>query len=78
MYILSHHELLQGTGRSFRKWRVEIADGIAKNQANDHFSNSVAESINNHLKTIIKVSYGYHNFDRFRKRSLLICRYEKL
>ena len=75
---LSGSETLESVGRSYDKWRIEIADGIAKNQSEEHFSNSVAESVNNHLKTIIKTAYGYHNFERFRKRSILICRYEKL
>ena len=76
--LLAGNELLESVGRSYRKWRIEIADVIARNQTRLHISNSVAESINNYLKTITKTAYGYHNFERFRKRSLLICRYEKL
>lgn len=65
-------------GRSYKKWRVEIADGLAKNQTGRYYSNGIAESINNNLKTIIKVSYGYHNFERFRKRAIFISQYKKI
>ena len=69
---------LETVGKSYEKWRVEIADGLAKNQTGRHYSNGVAESINNNLKTIIKVSYGYHNFNRFKRRAMLISRYKKI
>lgn len=74
----SGSDLLYSVGKSYEKWRIEIADGLAKNQTGRHYSNGIAESINNNLKTIIKVSYGYHNFERFRKRAMLICRYKKI
>ena len=35
-----------------------------------------AETDNNHLKTIIKAAYGYHNFERFRKRALMLITYK--
>lgn len=70
--------LLESVGKSYEKWRIEIADGLAKNQTGNYYSNGIAESINNNLKTIIKVSYGYHNFERFRKRCILISRYKKI
>ena len=72
----SDNEILQYVGYTYDKWRVEIANGLAKNQNNIRYTNGIAESINNHLKTIIKTSYGYHNFDRFRKRSMLIITYK--
>ena len=72
------YDLLISVGKSYRKWRIEIADGLAKNQTGRYYSNGIAESINNKLKTIIKVSYGYHNFERFRKRAILISRYKKI
>lgn len=68
---------LVSVGRSYQKWKIEIADGLAKNQTGRYYSNGVAESLNNHLKTIIKSAYGYHNFERFRKRALLIFNYKK-
>lgn len=72
------YDILMSVGRSYKKWRVEIADGLAKNQTGRYYSNGIAESINNNLKTIIKVSYGYHNFERFRKRAIFISQYKKI
>jgi len=76
--INSGYEILSDVGNSYHKWRIEIADGLAKNQTGRYYSNGIAESINNNLKTLIKVSYGYHNFERFRKRAMLISRYKKI
>jgi len=72
----SSNELLQSVGYTYGKWRIEIANGLAKNQNNIRYTNGIAESINNHLKTIIKSSYGYHNFDRFRKKAMLVITYK--
>jgi len=71
-------ELLESVGRSYTKWRIEIADGLAKNQTGKYFSNGIAEAINNNTQTLIKISYGYQNFKRFRKRCMLISRYKKI
>lgn len=76
--ILTGNDRLESVGRSYKKWRIEIADGMAKNQTGKTYSNGVAESINNTLKTIIKCAYGYHNFDRFRRRAMIISRYKKI
>ena len=43
-----------------------------------HYSNAIAESLNNQLQTIIKSAYGYHSFERFRRRALMIILYKKL
>lgn len=75
--IILDNQLLIDVGNTYRKWSVEIANGLARSQYGKHYTNGIAESINNHLKTIIKVSYGYHNFERFRKRAMLISSYEK-
>ncbi len=69
---LSSDDNLKTVGRTYHKWRVEIANGLAKTQNEIHYTNAIAESLNNQLKTIIKVAYGYKNFERFRKRALLI------
>ena len=69
---------LETVGNSYTKFRVEIANGLAKNQTGKYFSNGVAESINNIVSTIIKVSNGYQDFERFRKRCMLISRYKKI
>jgi transposase len=72
----SSNEFLQSVGYTYDRWRIEIASGLAKNQNNVRYTNGIAESINNHLKTIIKTAYGYHNFERFRKRAMLIITYK--
>lgn len=68
----SGNEVLESVGRTYRKWRVEIANSFARNREGVHYTNSIAENINNHLKTIVKFSYGCVNFDRFRRRAMVI------
>lgn len=75
--FLTGNELLEDVGYTYKKWRIEIANGFARNQSGKHYTNGIAESINNHLKTIIKTAYGYHNFNRFRKRAMIILTYKK-
>ncbi len=72
LLIDSGEETLVLVGHTYHKWRFEIANGLARSQGHRPYSNSIAEVVNNHLKTIIKSAYGYHNFERFRKRALLI------
>lgn len=74
---LSGDESLIDVSNTYRKWAVEIANGLAKSQTGKHYTNGIAESINNHLKTILKSAYGYHNFDRFRRRAMVIRTYKK-
>lgn len=74
---VSGNALLEEVGSTYRKWAVEIANGLARSQSGKHYTNGIAESINNHLKTIIKAAYGYHNFERFRKRAMMIITYKK-
>ena len=50
----------------------EIGNCLAKNQTSKVYSNGIAEAINNELKTITKNAYGYHCFDRLRRRALII------
>lgn len=73
----SGSDLLKKVGDTFHKWRYEIANAYTKNAKENKYSNAIAECLNNQLKTIIKSAYGYHNFQRFRKRALLIITYSK-
>ena len=68
----TNDDRLKKVGESYYSWRYEIANGFTKNQYHVHLSNGIAECINNNIKTIIKLSYGYRNFERFRKRCLII------
>lgn len=70
--MLTVNDKLVSVEQSYKKWRVEIANGLAKNQTGKVYSNGIAEAINNELKTITKNAYGYHCFDRFRRRALII------
>ena len=74
----SGNPLLEAAGATDRRWAPEIANGTARNQRGRRYTNAIAESDNNHLKTIIKTAYGYHNFDRFRKRAMIIITYKKI
>lgn len=73
----TENDTLKKVGQSYYKWRYEIANGFVKNEYHIHISNGIAECINNNIKTVIKLSYGYRNFQRFRKRCLLIYLYNK-
>ena len=73
--INSPCEDLKAVGRTYHKWRYEIANGFAKGNKTFHYTNAIAEGLNSQLKTIIKSAYGYHNFERFRKRAMLIMTY---
>ena len=73
----SSSEILKKVGDTFHKWRYEIANAFTKDAKQNRYSNAIAECINNQLKTIIKSAYGYHNFERFRKRAMLIITYSK-
>ena len=68
---------LKSVGRTYHRWRYEIANGFAKGNKTFRYTNAIAEGLNNQLKTIIKQAYGYHNFERFRKRAMLIMTYGK-
>jgi len=75
--LQSESPVLRETGRSYHKWRYEIANAFSKTQNNIRYHNGIAETINNHIKSITKAAYGYRNFERFRKRSMLILTYAK-
>lgn len=73
----SESPIIQEVGRSYHKWRFEIANAFSKTQNTVRYHNGVAETINNHIKSITKAAYGYRNFERFRKRCMLILTYAK-
>lgn len=73
----SGSDLLIKVGNTFHKWRFEIANAYTRDAKKNKYTNAIAECINNQLKTIIKSAYGYHNFQKFRKRAMLIITYSK-
>ena len=74
---LSTLDELVKVGNTFYKWRHEIANSFARNATCYNISNGIAENMNNHIATIIKIAYGFSYYERFRKRVLLICKYNK-
>ncbi len=69
--------ILNKVAATFRKWKVEIARGLAKNDFGAVLTNAKMEAANNVAQTLIDSAYGYRNFERFRKRFLLIRWFKK-
>lgn len=73
----SGDELLIKVGKTYSTWKVGIINGLSKRASGKRLTNAIAESNNSHIQRIIDVAYGYKNFDRFRKRILIIRTYKK-
>ena len=73
--VLSSNDLLIKVAMTYKKWKVGIVNGLAKNQTGRRFSNSVAEGNNSRIDLIIDVSNGYRNYKRLRNRIMLIVTY---
>ena len=72
------NEDLVRVGETYRVWKVEIANAITvKNFDGKRLTNGPAEGLNNAIKTLIKDANGYQNFERFRKRILLVLNKKK-
>ena len=65
-------DVLSKVAATYRKWEVEIARGLAKNEFGVVLSNAKIEAGNDVAQTMIDAAYGYRNFERFRKRFLLM------
>ncbi len=65
-------EILGKVAATYRKWEVEIARALAKNDLGMVFTNAKMEAANDVAQTMIDAAYGYRNFERFRKRFLLM------
>ena len=72
----SGDELLIKVADTYKKWKVGIINGLARNQTGRRFSNAIAENNNSHIQKVIDVAYGYRNFTRFRARIMLILTYK--
>jgi transposase len=68
---------LISVANTYEKWIIEISNAFSMHPSYKNISNSIAESTNNLIKTIIKEAYGFKNFQRFRKRCLLLLRNTK-
>ena len=65
-------EVLSKVAATYREWEAGIARGLAKNEFGVVLSNAKMEAGNDVAKTMIDAAYGYRNFERFRKRFLLM------
>jgi len=73
--IHSNNEILEKVGRTYLKWKEEITNAFSLEATQMKLTNATAEGMNSHIKSLIKSAYGYENFERFRKRILLIHKY---
>ncbi|ODJ52712.1 hypothetical protein BFR38_11135 [Brochothrix thermosphacta] len=68
--VLSENKLIspqmKRSLRTLKKYLPEIANSFKYNDSNGHL-----EGINNKIKMIKRISFGYHNFTNFRNRILL-------
>ena len=70
-------DVLSKVAATYRKWEYPIAMGLASNEFGWAFTNAKMEAGNDVAQTMIDAAYGYHNFERFRKRFLLMRRNKK-
>ena len=63
---------LEKVGRTYLKWKIEIINAFSREAREKKLTNATAEGMNNQIKTMLKSAYGYENFERFRKRLMLI------
>ena len=71
----SNNEIVRKVGKTYQKWKLEISNAFSKEAREQKLTNASAEGMNNKIKTMTKIAHGYMNFDRFRKRILLIYKY---
>lgn len=72
-----NNEILSKVADTYKKWKFEIAKGIAKNEFGCLLTNAKMEAANDVAQTMIDQAYGYNSFDRFRKRFLLMRWHKK-
>ena len=72
--IALEDEVFKKVGSTFLKWLDQIINAYTDNAIQNGYTNSMAENTNNHIKTLIKISYGLNNFERMRNRCILISR----
>lgn len=73
----NNKELIR-VANTYEKNKVGIVNCLDKKSRGFRYTTGIAECINNHIKTIIKMCYGCLNYERFRKRVLIISRSNKM
>lgn len=58
----------QSIVRTFKEWKEEILEGLTS-----VYSNGFTEGMNNKIKVLKRIAFGYRNFERFRSRILFAC-----
>ena len=53
--------------KTFTDWNTEILEGLSQ-----VYSNGFTEGMNNKIKVLKRVAFGFRNFERFRSRILLL------
>lgn len=53
--------------KTFTDWKTEILKGLSQ-----AYSNGFTEGMNNKIKVLKRVAFGFRNFERFRSRILLL------
>ena len=71
----SNYDIVRKVGKTYQKWKPEIVNAFTVEARKNKLTNATAEGMNNKIKTMTKIAHGYINFERFRKRILLIYRY---
>lgn len=74
---IDNDEDLNRVAFTYEKNKIGIINCLDKKTRSFRYSTGISECINNHIRTLIKVCYGCINFDRFRKRILLISRFNE-
>ena len=62
--------------KTFNNWKEGIINSFTRVN-NRHLTNGPVEGVNNTIKTIIKISYGYSNFIHLRNRIMYIVNNNK-
>ena len=69
------HEFIS-VSKTFKNWKEGIINSFTRVN-NRHLTNGPVEGVNNSIKTIIKISYGYSNFIHLRNRIMYIVNKKK-
>ena len=74
--LKSTHEDVVTLGETLLSWSTEVLNAYSDKNIYE-ISNGIAESNNNRIEKIIKIGNGYRNFERLKKRVLLMERHNK-
>ncbi|MEG2235498.1 MAG: ISL3 family transposase [Clostridia bacterium] len=62
------YKYFKSTINTFRTWHKYISNSFKY-----ELSNGITEGMNNKIKVLKRISYGFRNFDNFRNRILIAC-----